>query len=42
MESDVYRVSSEVLFTEAEKERAIQAIAEKLARRIRRRLFEGL
>jgi hypothetical protein len=42
LESDVYRVSSEVLLTEAEKERAIQTIAEKLARRIRRRLFEGL
>ena len=42
LESDVYRVSSEILLTEAEKERAIQTIAEKLARRIRRRLFEGL
>jgi hypothetical protein len=41
-ESDVYRVSSDILFTEGEKERAIQTIAEKLARRIRRRLFEGL
>ncbi len=41
-ESAVYRVSSEVLLTEAEKGRAIQTIAEKLARRIRRGLFEGL
>jgi outer membrane lipopolysaccharide assembly protein LptE/RlpB len=41
-ESDVYRVSSVVLSTEAEKERAIQEIAGELARRIRRRLFEGL
>ncbi len=41
MESDVYRVSSDVLLTEAEKERAIQKIARELARRIRRRLFEG-
>ncbi len=40
-ESDVYRVSSDVLLTEAEKERAIQKIARELARRIRRRLFEG-
>jgi len=40
-ETDVYRVSSEVRFTEAEKERAIQRIAEELARRIRRGLFEG-
>lgn len=40
-ESDVYRVSSDVLLTEAEKERAIQKIATELARRIRRRLFEG-
>ncbi|UCD71198.1 MAG: LptE family protein [Syntrophobacterales bacterium] len=42
LESDVYRVSSDVLLTEAEKERAIQKIAEELAGRIRRRLFEGL
>ena len=42
LESSVYRVSSEVLLTEAEKGRAIQTIAEKLARRIRRGLFEGL
>ena len=41
-ESEVYRVSSEVLFTEVEKDRAIQEIAEELARRIRRGLFEGL
>ncbi len=41
-ESDVYRVSSEVLLTEAEKNRAIQKIAGELARRIRRGLFEGL
>jgi len=41
-ESEVYRVSSSVLFTEAEKERAIRKIAEKLARRIRRLLFDGL
>jgi hypothetical protein len=41
MESDVYRVSSDVLLTEAEKERTIQKIAGELARRIRRRLFEG-
>lgn len=40
-ESDVYRVSSDVLFTEAEKERAIRKIAEEFAKRIRRRLFEG-
>jgi hypothetical protein len=40
-ESDVYRVSSDVLLTEAEKERAIQKIATELARRIRRGLFEG-
>ncbi len=41
VESHVYRVSSDVLLTEAEKERAIQKIAEELAGRIRRRLFEG-
>ena len=41
LESDVYRVSSDVLLTEAGKERAIQNIATELARRIRRRLFEG-
>jgi len=41
-ESDVYRVSSDVLFTEGEKKRAIQKIAGELARRVRRRLFEGL
>ena len=40
-ESDVYRVSSDVLLTEAEKEGAIQKIAGELARRIRRRLFEA-
>ncbi len=40
-ESNVYRVSSDVLLTEAEKERAIEKIAGELARRIRRRLFEG-
>lgn len=41
-ESEVYKVSPEVRLTEAEKERAIQEIAEELARRIRRMLFEGL
>lgn len=41
-ETDVYRVSPGVLFTEVEKERAIQRIAEQLARRIRRALFEGM
>ena len=41
-ESDVYRVSSDVLLTEAEKKRAIQKIAGELARRIRRGLFAGL
>jgi hypothetical protein len=41
-ESEVYKVLSEVRLTEAEKERAIQEIAEELARRIRRLLFEGL
>lgn len=41
-ETDVYRVSSEVRFTEAEKERAILRIAEELARRVRRGLFEGM
>ena len=41
-ESDVYRVSSDVLLTESEKKGAIQKIAGELARRIRRRLFEGL
>ncbi len=42
LESDTYRVSSDVRFTEAQKERAIQGIAEKLAGRIRRGVFEGL
>ena len=41
-ESEVYRVSSDVLFTEVEKERAIRKIAEEFAKRIRRMLFEGL
>ena len=40
-ESDVYTVSSDVLRTETGKEEAIQKIATELARRIRRRLFEG-
>ena len=41
-ESDVYRVSSEILLTEADKDRAIEKISTELARRIRRMLFEGL
>ena len=41
-ESEVYRVSSEVLLTEADKDRAIERISAELARRIRRSLFGGL
>jgi hypothetical protein len=41
-ESDTYRVSSDVRFTEAQKEEAIQVIAGKLAGRIRRGFFQGM
>jgi hypothetical protein len=41
-ESEVYRVSSEVPLTEADKDRAIKRISAELARRIRRGLFGGL
>jgi hypothetical protein len=41
MESDVYRISSDVLLTEAEKDRSIERISVELARTVRRRLFEA-
>jgi hypothetical protein len=41
-ESEVYRVSSEVLLAEEDKDRVIRRISAELARRIRRGLFGGL